>query len=670
MIATKEYRMQFNDQARELVHQMTLEEKVEMMAGHCTLTSSFGGGSYNETPYPFGGCERLGIPELKFCDGPRGVVSGRSTCFPVAMACGATFDRDLEYRVGTVIGREVLANGGNYFGGVCMNIPYNPGAGRSQECFGEDSYHMGEMAVALMRGVQDQNVMACLKHFAFNSMETSRFKVSVDADARTEHEVFFPHFKKAVDAGAVSVMNAYNLYKGKKCGHNPYLLRDILKKKWGFDGFVISDFMWGVKDTAAGITGGCDVEMHIRQVYTLKKIRKCLADGTICEEMLDEACMRIVRSTLAFEAARKQTGARYDSSVLACAEHVSLAKEVADKSITLLQNKDDILPLAQSASVAFVGDLTAIENIGDHGSSKVRPPYVETILNSLHTDYAQVRTAYIPTKKIAAQADAIRMADAVVITCGMRHSDEGEYVFAYGGDRASLQLHKDELQMIDDVTALNQNVIVILMGGNVIMTHSWKDKVKAILFAYYPGMKGGSALTDILFGKVVPSGKLPFAIAEREDQYPAVDWKAKQQHYGYYHGYQKIDRDGGAYDFPYGFGLSYTSFALANAALAEDTDEQATFTVDVTNTGARDGDEVVQLYVSWPESPVERPVRALKGFARVSLQAGETKTVTLTVQKSELGWYDETIGDFRQDSAYLAHIGTDEQNVDPEGIRF
>ena len=669
MKCTKEYRMTFDEKAREIVSEMTFAEKVHMMAGHEKLTSSMGGGSYNSYPYAFGGCERLGVPELKFCDGPRGVVSGHSTCFPVAMCAGATFDPDLEREVGRVIGREILANGGNYFGGVCMNIPYNPGAGRSQESFSEDSYHMGEMAAALMEGVQDENVIACGKHFAFNSMERSRFKVSVTADKRTEHEVYFPHFRKFVRRGGASIMNAYNLYQGVKCGHSQYLLRRVLKEDWDFDGFVISDFMWGVKDTAGGISGGCDVEMHVRQQYTEKKIRKALEKGKIKETQLDEACVRIVRTTLAFEEARKGTELP-DASVLACEAHVNLARKVAEQGITLLQNKEHFLPLSEKQRIVLVGDLADVENIGDHGSSKVRPPYVTTMLEAVKADYPDTECAFIPTKEVSGRLDEIRTADAVVVAAGMNHGDEGEFIFVIGGDRSSLELHKKDLEMIHTVAEVNPNTAVVLMGGNVIMTHSFKDKVKAILFAYYPGQEGGSAIMDILFGKVNPSGKLPFAIAENEYDYPAVSWNSKQQYYGYYHGYHKLDKDGRKCDFPFGYGLSYTTFALGEAALAENNDEKAVFCVPVTNTGACAGGEVVQLYVSFPEATVDRPVRTLAAFQKVFLEPGETKEVKLTVCKEEIGWYDARSGGIVQDAGYEALISTNERDVPAEGIRF
>lgn len=668
MKCTKEYRMQFDERAVSIVSQMTLEEKIHMMAGHSEPSASMGGGGYNLTPYPFGGCERLGVPELHFCDGPRGCVSGSGTCFPVPMARGASFDVELERQIGQAIGWEILANGGDYFGGVCMNIPYHPGAGRSQECYGEDSFLMGEMASALMEGVQEENVIACCKHFAFNSMERSRFKVNVSADKRTEQEVFLPHFRKVIERGCASVMNAYNRYRGRYCGHSPYLLREILKRDWDFDGFVISDFAFGVRSAGGGISGGCDVEMHLRLTYTEKKVKAALKKGEITEDMLNEACRRIVRTTLAFTEARK--GAPLvGRETMACREHIALARRAAEESITLLQNKNALLPLSRTAKLVLVGDLADTENIGDHGSSKVRPPYVTTLTQALRAEYPQSESSFIPTGQVKKSLDDIRKADCAVIVCGMSHGDEGEYLWTHGGDRRSLALHKRDLRMIDLVSAANPNTVVVLMGGNVILTHSWQDKVKAILFAYYPGMEGGGALADVLFGKVNPSGHLPFAIARREEDYPVVRWNTREQQYDYWHGYHKLDRERKPCDFPFGHGLSYTRFAFGEARLIANDEKEAVFEVPVSNLGERAGDEVVQLYVSFPESPVPRPVRTLAAFARVHTEPGETVTATFRVQKDELRWYDVQSGRYVRDSGYEARIGASEHSLG-DAIRF
>lgn len=281
MNQAKEKRLQFTEKAQQIVDRMTLEEKVYLMSGNLSLqdmmADAMGEAShYNAKPYPAGGNEKEGVAPMLFCDGPRGVVcgTGESTCFPVTMCRGASFDAELEEEIGHAIGREVRGHGGNLFAGVCINLPYNPGWGRSQEVYGEDSFALGHMGAALVRGVQDEDVMACVKHYAFNSMEISRFKVSVDCERRTEREVYLPHFKECVDAGAASIMSSYNLYKGIHCGHSDYLLRKVLKEEWDFDGFVMSDFIWGVKDTAEAGNGGQDMEMCCTQFSGISWCRR------------------------------------------------------------------------------------------------------------------------------------------------------------------------------------------------------------------------------------------------------------------------------------------------------------------------------------------------------------------------------------------------------------
>ena len=304
----KEDRLPYDRKAQEILEQLSLEEKVSLMCGNLldfTKASRQEIGMlvmgltqeathYNVVPYGAGGLEKHGVPPMLFCDGPRGVVCGvgKSTCFPVTMARGATFDKDLEEKIGHAIGKEVRAFGGNLFAGVCVNLPYHPGWGRSQETYGEESFAIGQMGAALTRGVQDEGVMACVKHFAFNQMENARFKVSVTCDQRTEKEVFLPHFKDCIDAGAASVMSAYNRYNGTMCGHNSYLLNEVLKNEWGFDGFVMSDFFYGVKDTVAGANGGQDVEMPVTHFFG-DWLVKAVQDSFVSEERINDAALRI-----------------------------------------------------------------------------------------------------------------------------------------------------------------------------------------------------------------------------------------------------------------------------------------------------------------------------------------------------------------------------------------
>ncbi len=669
MLNDKNYRLSFTDQAKEAVEKMTLKEKVVLLAGHCKWYQSMGIGSYNSFPYGAGGNERLGISQMLFCDGPRGCVSGKSTCFPVSMARGATFDPKLEERVGTAIAKEIRANGGNFFGGVCINVPYNPGGGRSQETFGEDSVHIGRMASALVKGVQDESVIACIKHFAFNSMENSRFWVNINADKRTEREIYFRHFKECIDGGAAAVMSSYNRYLGHFNGANRYLLRDVLKGEWDFDGFVVSDFFFGLHNTVKGMNAGLDVEMNIRRKYTYSNIKRALKKGKITESQINEASVRIVRTILAAENAKGDK--KYPKELIACKEHIALSREVAEKSITLIKNKNELLPLdvKKVKRIAVVGNLATEENIGDNGSSQVHPPYIKTVNQALKENYPQVHIDYIPTRAVNRSKNLIQNADAVICVVGMKHSDEGEYIMVIGGDRKDLGLKRKEPEMLREVGRLNKNTVAVVMGGNMVRMNEWHDSINSILFAYYPGMEGGSAIADIIFGKVNPGGKLPFVIGKKDSDFPQVKWQTFNQDYGYFHGYKKLLHDKKEEDYPYGFGLSYTDFEVSEPVLNEITDKKAEFTVTVKNTGDREGSETMQLYIGFSGSAVTRPERELHDFSRVYLGAGESREIKLTVNKKDLAYYGEN-GFTEEDIEYIAYIGNSEKDAREHKIPF
>ncbi len=660
MLNDKKYRLSFTEEAQRLVSEMTLKEKVVLLAGHCKWYQSMGIGSYNSFPYGAGGNERLGVSQMLFCDGPRGCVSGNSTCFPVSMARGATFDTELEERVGKAIAKEIRANGGNFYGGVCINVPYNPGGGRSQETFGEDSVHIGKMASALVKGVQSESVIACIKHFAFNSMENSRFWVNIDADKRTEREIYFRHFKECIDNGAAAVMSSYNRYLGHFNGANNYLLRDVLKGEWDFDGFVVSDFFFGLHNTSGGMNAGLDVEMNIRRKYTYGNIKRALKKGKITEKQIDEASVRIVRTILAAENAKGDR--KYPKELIACDEHIALSREVAEKSITLIKNENGLLPLDVNKvrSIALVGDLADEENIGDYGSSQVHPPYVVTLRQAIEQNYPEAHMTYIPTKEVSDRCYIIEHADAVITVCGMRHSDEGEYIFVIGGDRKELGLRSSEVKMIKEVASLNKNSIVVLIGGNMIRMNEWHEDVNSVLMAYYPGMEGGNALADIIFGKVNPGGKLPFVIGRSDSDFPEVKWLALRQDYGYYHGYKKLLKDKKEEDYSYGFGLSYTDFEISEPESVSADEDTAEFAVRVKNTGKADGSETMQLYIGYENSAVERPERELKDFSRIYLKTGEEAEVRLKVNKKDLAYYGDN-GFVTENINYIAYIGNSEK---------
>jgi beta-glucosidase len=296
---------------------------------------------YNLFTYNSGPNKRLGVPAVRFTDGPRGVSLNHSTCFPVSMSRGAAFDAELEERIGDVIGIEGRSQGANHFGGVCINLLRHPGWGRAQETYGEDQFHLGVMGVALTRGVQ-RHIMACAKHYACNSIEESRFFVNVKIDERTLREIYLPHFKKCVDAGVASIMSAYNKVNGHLCGHNEVLLKKILKEDWGFEGFVVSDFLWGVKNTVRAANAGLDIEMPIARFYG-RKLKAAVKRGEVPEKNIDDSVLRVLRMKDKFS--KVGVPGAYDKSKVACKEHTSLALEAARKGTVLLKNKNAALPL-------------------------------------------------------------------------------------------------------------------------------------------------------------------------------------------------------------------------------------------------------------------------------------------------------------------------------------
>lgn len=670
----KNYRLSFTVKAKTILEQLTLEEKVYLMSGRFSLKQEMQNAKedpenrhYNYIPYPAAGNERLGLEPMLFCDGPRGVVcgNGKTTCFPVSMLRGASFDTELEEKIGHAIGKEIKAFGGNLFGGVCINLPYNPGWGRSQETYGEESFHLGQMGAALTRGVQEEGVMACIKHYAFNQMENARFKVSVECDKRTEREVYLSHFKDCIDAGAASVMSSYNLYQGTHCGHHDYLLNQVLKKEWDFDGIVMSDFYWGVKDTVEAANGGQNIEMA-HTLHFGDKLLQAVKDGLVPEEKIDDAALRIIRTILSFTEGKEE---QKDTSVLACREHVELALESARRGITLLKNHK-VLPLDKNRvkKVLVLGTLGAAEPIGDHGSSWVRPPYIISPVQGLKMAAPDVEIIYdsgddiCKAKKLAAEADA------VVFVVGYDYNDEGEFVSeneaegftgSMGGDRRhSLGLHQKDIDLIKAAGPVNEASAVVLIGGNTIMITEWMETVGAILMAYYPGMEGGMALGEILFGDTNPSGKLPFVLPYKESDLPQVDWNATSQHYDYYHGYAKLEKEGINPLLPYGFGLSYTSFEVSDAAFRADT-SRIMASCKVKNTGDREGTEVIQMYVGFRNSSIDRPIKVLRGFARVSLLPGEEKEVTITCPVEKLMFYNEKTSSMElEHMEHEVYIGT------------
>lgn len=624
----------------ELVAEMSLEEKLTLKAG-----SGLGEGVWR-TP----GISRLGLRGMAMVDGPRGVSkeTGSNTAFPVAMARGATWDPDLERRVGAAIGLEARARGASVLLGPCINMLRHPRWGRAQETYGEDVHHLARFGVAFVEGAQSE-LMASAKHFAANSIEDTRFDVSVQLDERTLREIYLPAFRAvAQDAEVASIMTAYNRVDGAYMAEQAELL-GILKDEWGFGGFVESDWIWGTKSTVPSALAGLDIEMPDDNFFG-EPLRQAVDAGDVPLAVIDGSVRRVVRAQVAWGLVGDGPVAPFESASAAVIErddHLALAREAATKSMVLLRN-EGVLPLGEEvASVAVVGALADTPNIGDNGSSDVEPSRVITPLAGLRAALPSAVIDHLGSDDTLDMAEAsdVAAAQVAVVVVGLTDEDEGEYIPLVNptGDRDTLALSDVHQQLIADVVAQNPNTVVVLEGGATILVDPWHDSVSAIVMAWYPGGEGGHALADLLVGRENFSGRLPLSVPVSEGDLVAFDNESLEVSYGYFHGYRALDRDGTAPRYAFGHGRSYTSFDYTELREVDGGDaDTLSFVVDVRNTGEVAGDEVVQLYVGYPDSPVERNVRELRAFERVSLEPGETQSVTLSVSARDLDYWDSS----------------------------
>ena len=703
--------------ARDLVAHMTLDEKVHCLDGGVPFWIGVGDittGGYHSRPFRGARVERLGIPGFHFSDGPRGVVVGEATAFPVSMARGATFDPELEVRVGDAIGKELRAVGADLYGGICVNLLRHPAWGRAQETYGEDPHHVGEMGASLTSGAQ-RHVMATLKHFALNSMENARFGVDVSIDERALHEVYLPHFKRIIDEGVACVMTAYNSVNGEWCGENNALISDILRDEWGFAGFVISDWIFGLRDGVKSLQAGLDVEMPYRMIRNAP-ITSALAEGLITEELVGSAVTRTLTTMLKFGVGQLPVN---DRSVVLCEEHLALSQEVAEKSMVLLKNDDvkgsALLPLnlAAGSTIGVFGRLAGVRNIGDGGSSDVMAPNVVTPLQGITEHFADCKVVHNPEEMLAAQVAQAKQSDVAIIVVGYTKEEEGEFIgdsedtapmlsliprqddpelareyekymhenhhyapdelriksrngtFSIGGDRESLRLMDADVQLIHSIAQVQPRTIVVIVAGSAVVMSEWIHEVPAVLMGWYSGSNGGRTLANVLAGVVNPSGHLPFVIPHDESHLPFFDRNAKAITYDYWHGQWKLDRDGNKAMFPFGYGCSYTTFSYVDASV--EIAEVVKVRCAVRNTGARNGATVVQVYVGRNESTIERPLRRLVAFKRVDVAAGETVQVECEVPLQRLATRDvQSHSWFVEGGTWNCEIG--QFSGDPESL--
>lgn len=672
------------ERVEDALARMTLEEKVAL----CHAQSKFSSA----------GVPRLGIPEMWMSDGPHGIraeklwdewddagwTSDSCTAFPALTCLAATWNPTLADTYGQAVGEEARYRNKAVLLGPGVNIYRTPLNGRNFEYMGEDPFLASAMVVPYIQGVQRNGVAACVKHFAVNDQETDRFNVEVKIDDRTLHEIHLPAFKAAVHDGEVwAVMGSYSIYKGQHCCHNQYLLRDLLKRDWGFDGVVISDW-GGTHDTREAALNGLDMEMGswtngltlswsnaYNEYFLADPFLELLRSKEIDEEIVNDKARRILR--LMF---RTTMNPDRPYGSFATKEHALIGRKIAQEGIVLLKNQDNLLPLdpKQPRKILVVGENAKKMMTLGGGSSELKVKYEISPLQGIENYFSpasQVTYAEgyssVPTQNrhalLLEAVDAARKADVVIFVGGLNKNENQD---CEGADRRSLNLPYGQDELIGELARVNRNLVAVIISGNAVAM-PWVNEVPAIVEAWYGGTEAGNAIASVLAGEVNPSGKLPFTFPVRLEDNPAIaldaypgDGKQVEYKEGIFVGYRWNDRERIKPLFCFGHGLSYTTFEYGKVT-AEGRqmgpDGTITVSVPVKNTGSRAGAEIVQLYVSDLKSSLPRPVKELKGFRKITLQPGQEQTVSFTIDRKALSFYDDT----KQD--WVAEPGTFEALV-------
>ena len=661
------------ERVEDALARMTLEEKVAL----CHAQSKFSSA----------GVPRLGIPEMWMSDGPHGIraeklwdewddagwTSDSCTAFPALTCLAATWNPTLADTYGQAVGEEARYRNKAVLLGPGVNIYRTPLNGRNFEYMGEDPFLASAMVVPYIQGVQRNGVAACVKHFAVNDQETDRFNVEVKIDDRTLHEIHLPAFKAAVhDGGVWAVMGSYSIYKGQHCCHNQYLLRDLLKRDWGFDGVVISDW-GGTHDTREAALNGLDMEMGswtngltlswsnaYNEYFLADPFLELLRSKEIDEEIVNDKARRILR--LMF---RTTMNPDRPYGSFATKEHALIGRKIAQEGIVLLKNQDNLLPLdpKQPRRILVVGENAQKMMTLGGGSSELKVKYEISPLQGIENYFSpasQVTYAEgyssVPTQNRHAllldAVDAARKADVVIFVGGLNKNENQD---CEGADRRSLNLPYGQDELIGELARVNRNLVAVIISGNAIAM-PWVNEVPAIVEAWYGGTEAGNAIASVLAGEVNPSGKLPFTFPVRLEDNPAIaldaypgDGKQVEYKEGIFVGYRWNDREQIKPLFCFGHGLSYTTFEYGKVT-AEGRqmgpDGTITVSVPVKNTGSRAGAEIVQLYVSDLKSSLPRPVKELKGFRKITLQPGQEQMVSFTIDRKALSFYDDTKQDW------------------------
>ena len=676
------------ERVEDALSRMTLEEKVGMTTAQSKFSSR--------------GVPRLGIPEVWHTDGPHGIrpevlwdewdqagwTNDSCTAFPALINLAATWDKEMSLLYGRSIGEEARYRKKDILLGPGVNICRTPLNGRNFEYMGEDPYLAGQMVVPYVKGVQENGVAACVKHYAVNNQEFQRTQSNSVVDDRTLYEIYLPAFKAAVVEGnAWSIMGSYNLYNGQFNCHNKKLLVDILKGEWGFDGVVVSDW-GGCRDSEEAILNGLDIEMgtwtnglrgaasdSYRNYHMADPYLKGLREGKYSTKELDDKCRRILRLIFRTSMRPEPNYGRF-----VCPEHYQAARDISAAGVVLLKNDNNTLPLnvPEGGKILLVGENVVKKMVVGGGSSNLKTAYEVNPLEGLQNAYGDkaeivwargyvgdTSTSYnavdtgqdltdnrSPKELIAEAVEMAKDADYVIFVGGLNKSAHQDNEST---DRLQITLPYGQEEVILALAEVAKNLVVVNISGSPVAM-PWAAEADAIVQGWYGGMESGNALADVLTGKVNPSGRLPFTVPfkyedgpiKTEAQYPGIKEEGDefwQTHYseGVYVGYRWYSSNKIKVQFPFGHGLSYTTFAYSNAKAdkAEMTaDQTLKVSVDVTNTGAVDGAEVVQLYINDVKSTIDRPVKELKNFEKVYLKAGETKTVTFEIDAEDLSYFD------------------------------
>ena len=622
--------------------------------------------------------EHLGIPKVMVSDGPHGLRkqdekgdhlgindSIKAVCFPPAVLSACSFDRGLMEEMGKAIGREAQAKDVSVVLGPAVNIKRSPLCGRNFEYYSEDPYLAGEIAAAFVKGVQSQHVGTSIKHFAANNQEYRRMSSSSEVDERTLREIYFPAFETAVKkAQPYTFMCSYNQINGTFASENKWLLTDVLRGEWGFKGYVMSD--WGaVNDRVKGLEAGLELEMPASGGDNDAMIVKAVKDGALEEKILDQAVERILRIIFEYADHRKPQEFTMEK------DHEE-AQHIAEESMVLLKNENHILPLKTSEKAAFIGGFARNPRFQGGGSSHINCFKTTNVLDSVPCDAQVVYAEGFPAdrdfydKALADEAvKAAAEADKAVIFAGLPESFESE-----GYDRSHMRLPECQNRLITEILKVQPNTVIVLHNGSPVEM-PWLGEIKGLLETYLGGQAGGAAAANILYGKINPSGKLaetmPLKLSDNPSYLNFGGGEKVEYREGIFVGYRYYDTKEMDVAFPFGYGLSYTTFAYSNLKLSmENPTEKDTVMVsaDVTNTGKSAGKEVVQLYIRDLTGSAIRPEKELKGFEKVFLEPGETKTVTMELNKRSFAWYNTELHDwFAASGDYEILVGASSRDI-------